>query len=260
MIIETTLFGHIDKVSEAINILREHEPDKGYYVADSGGKDSCVILALVKMAGVKHDAHHNFTTIDFPEVVYFIKREHPKTIIEYPKTPFLKNLVKNGYPRRQSRWCCRIYKERGGKNRFVITGVRGDESPKRKKRGKIEYGREKGKNFLHIIHGWSDIEVWEFIHKFNIPYPELYDRGFKRVGCMFCPFSGRKTRLLTAEKYPKHVKIWIHAFERLYQDRKDRGLHSVDRWASGEAMFWSWLKETKGQDLETIDMFKGDQL
>ena len=72
MLIENTLFGRIDKVAQAITRIKLHKPDDGYYVAFSGGKDSCVILDLVQRAGVKYDAHYNVTTVDPPELVQFI--------------------------------------------------------------------------------------------------------------------------------------------------------------------------------------------
>lgn len=72
MLIENTLFGRIDKVAQAITRIKLHKPDDGYYVAFSGGKDSCVILDLVQRAGVKYDAHYNVTTVDPTELVQFI--------------------------------------------------------------------------------------------------------------------------------------------------------------------------------------------
>lgn len=53
MLVEDTLFGTKDKVQIAMERLRAFEPNEGYYVAFSGGKDSQVIYHLCKEAGVK---------------------------------------------------------------------------------------------------------------------------------------------------------------------------------------------------------------
>ena len=134
-----------DRIARAIALLREHEPPEGYYLAFSGGKDSCVIKKLAQMAGVKFDAWYNNTTIDPPELVRFIKREHADVqwntardssgksrgnmlyrIETAPKVP----------PTRRGRWCCAEYKEGGGKGRVKVMGVRAEESPGRAGRWK----------------------------------------------------------------------------------------------------------------------------
>ena len=66
------------KISNAIGLLKAHEPPDGYYLAYSGGKDSGFILELAKMAGVKFEAWYNCVTIDPPELIHFIKRKHPE--------------------------------------------------------------------------------------------------------------------------------------------------------------------------------------
>lgn len=47
-----------DYTTEAIAFLRENEPDEGFFVGFSGGKDSIVSLELCRMAGV-HDSVKN---------------------------------------------------------------------------------------------------------------------------------------------------------------------------------------------------------
>lgn len=64
MLIENTLLGVVDKVDIAIRRLKSFEPEDGYYVAFGGGKDSIVVLDLVKRSGVKYDAHYTITSVD----------------------------------------------------------------------------------------------------------------------------------------------------------------------------------------------------
>lgn len=48
-LVEYDLFGQKrDKVQTAINRLKTFEPEEGYYVADSGGKDSTCVVKLFK--------------------------------------------------------------------------------------------------------------------------------------------------------------------------------------------------------------------
>ena len=36
---------------------------------------------------------------------------------------------------------------------------------------------------------WTDDDVWEYIHHFNLPYCKIYDMGYDRTGCVFCMFG-----------------------------------------------------------------------
>lgn len=36
---------------------------------------------------------------------------------------------------------------------------------------------------------WTDDDVWEYIHRFNLPYCKTYDMGYDRTGCVFCMFG-----------------------------------------------------------------------
>ena len=137
--LEITASGEIkDKVQKATDILKHFEPEEGYYVAFSGGKDSQCIYHLCEMAGVKFDAHYNVTSVDPPEVVRFIKRNYPDVKFEYPRDRDGKVITMwNLIPRRQmpptrlARYCCEWLKESAGKDRVTVTGVRWAESTNR---------------------------------------------------------------------------------------------------------------------------------
>ena len=192
-LIENKLFeGKYSIVDKAIERFKTFEPPEGYYLAFSGGKDSIVIERLAKMSGVKYESHYNSTGIDPPELVKFIREKYPEVKWHIPKRGFFREMVYRGFPQRQRRWCCEYLKEGGGENRVVVTGIRWAESSKRAGRKMIESCyKHIGKKYMNAIIDWKDSDVWDFIKENKMSYCELYDQGWKRLGCILCPMSGR---------------------------------------------------------------------
>lgn len=249
--------GRVDKVAIAIERIRSFCPPEGYYLAFSGGKDSICIKELAIRAGVKFDAHYSVTTIDPPEVVRFIKKFHPDVIWDRPKEHFLTALVRKGFPLRQARWCCELYKEDKGAGRTVLLGIRWAESFNRSKRKMTEQcfkGHQK--NYVNPIIDWTDEDVWEFIKGNNLPYPCLYDEGWSRVGCLFCPFTRYRTE--ETSRYPGMTRAFKIAFRKLYAKKKSEGKTSVDRWKDGDEMFDWWIsRASEGLNEDQMIMFGG---
>lgn len=152
MIHQLNIYGK-DKVETAIERLQDYAKiferqakEEGFFVAFSGGKDSVVIKKLCDLAGVKYDAHYSVTTVDPPELVRFIKREHPDVIFErhyYEKDGYcvkagqpisMLNLIPEKLmpPTRIARYCCQYLKESSGDGRLTVTGVRWAESANRR--------------------------------------------------------------------------------------------------------------------------------
>ena len=73
-----------DYVQRSIDRLKGFEPEEGYFVAFSGGKDSQCIYHLCVLAGVKFDAHYSVTSVDPPELVRFIKDKYPDVSFDIP--------------------------------------------------------------------------------------------------------------------------------------------------------------------------------
>lgn len=246
-----TLLGKLDEI--AIDRLKEFEPSEGYYVAYSGGKDSDVILDLVRRSGVKYEAHHHLTTADPPEVVWHVKTQ-PDVVIDKPELTMWQLIRKKKMPpRRQARYCCETQKEGGGSGRLVVTGIRWEESRKRAIRRMIETCfKDKTKQFLNLIIDWLDVEVWEYIRHHQISYCTLYDEGFKRLGCVLCPMTRDVERQM--KRWPKICKAWEKAVKATYQPNKKRFIFED---AEG---YWQWWLDrdapSRKQDSNQLIFFR----
>lgn len=243
------------KIKESISLIQRGErlallmqPAVGYHVAFSGGKDSQVVLELVKMSGVKFKAVYNVTTIDAPDNIYFIRKEYPEVEFFLPKRNFFQLVERNGMPTKLARYCCRILKETQAAGYTVIDGIRHQESRKRsvyKEVSRLHHGlyinnalsnmensqfRCVGGNdkvMLHPILDWSEFDIWSFIRKKGLAVNPCYaDVG--RVGCMFCPFGRKKQLQFYREKYPRyyerllrHIQKYIDTHNGMFSKAED---------------------------------------
>lgn len=207
----------------AIRRLQEHEPEDGYYLAFSGGKDSIVIYDLAVRAGVRFDPHFHQTTIDPPELIEFIRENYPEVPWTKPKRSMFKMIVQHGTPpTRIIRYCCTELKELHGTGRTVILGVRRAESARRKDRPVFgESTRREGTFFCCPIVDWKHSDVWDYIRSRNLKYCRLYDEGKTRIGCIMCPMQGPKGMQQDAERYPKFYQAYLSAFRRMLAARKN---------------------------------------
>lgn len=269
MIHQMNIYGK-DKVETAIERLRTFEPPEGYFLAFSGGKDSVVIKALADMAGVKYDAHYSVSSVDPPELVQFVKtfsdvsRDIPHDKDGNPVTMW--NLIpkKRMPPTRLARYCCTALKEQQGIGRFVITGVRWEESVRRRAtRSGLELGdtakgeRERldpdnpDQELIHIcptkaqrvinpIIDWTTKEVWEFIREYNVRYCELYDQGFTRLGCIGCPMGGGESQVKEFARYPKYRRNYLRAFKRMLSQNESVG--RACSWNTPEEVMTWWTE------------------
>ena len=246
-------------------------------VTTSGGKDSSVCVALAQRAGIPFEVMHNHTTADAPETVYFVRDifkrledEGIKCTVNKPsyggKRVSMWALIPKKLmpPTRLARYCCEILKEQGGRDRFIVTGVRWAESKNRKdgrgiyetmprdmskkvilnndnddRRRLFENCSLQAKRVCNPIVDWTDRDVWNYLDSEHIPVNQLYQCGFSRVGCIGCPMAG-KSRWREFARYPTFKAAYIRAFNAMLMERKRRGLTSS--WETAEDVFHWWME------------------
>jgi phosphoadenosine phosphosulfate reductase len=84
-----------------------------------------------------------------------------------------------------------------------ITGLRRDQWATRSNIRKLEIDHDHGGIVkLAPLADWTDEEVWDYIHANDVPYNELYDKGFKSIGCAPC------TRTVPEGEDPRSGRWW----------------------------------------------------
>ena len=207
-------------------------------------------------------------------------------------------IVKKGIPpTRLVRYCCSVFKESTEKNRVIALGVRAAESRNRQNREVFSTwgngNRNKAKYFsqehvdevfrdakeqdevwdctlvttarknktiiVNPIYEWSDAEIWDYIRDNNVEYNELYDIGYKRVGCILCPLAKKSEKQRDIIMFPSYKERYIKAFEKMLESRKQKWKNdTTGAWKDAESVFRWWIedKNIEGQmsfDFTDID-------
>lgn len=69
---------------------------------------------------------------------------------------------------------------------------------------------------------WTEQDVWEFLNDVvRVPHCLLYDEGWHRIGCIGCPMSSHKQKMIENERYPHVKRNWIKAIKAI---RNGRGI------------------------------------
>ena len=261
-----------EKIDYSVSLLRKAEklalqldPENGFYLAFSGGKDSQTLYHIAKLAGVKFKAHMSLTSIDPPAVIRFVKSNYPDVELIKPKMSIYDMaLKKHILPTMRKRWCCAEYKEAYGAGSVTLIGVRRAESVRRSKRDEFSIGASAGegksysgyfdqfsehkesevscmgngkeKILLSPILNWTDADVWGFLNGYSIEHCSLYDEGYKRIGCILCPMSNRKSKVRDIKAFPHVKKKWVATIEKLIE----AGYVGYDL-HDPEAMFRWWI-------------------
>lgn len=178
-------------------VLDEYGPDASA-VAWTGGKDSTTVLYLwreilaERAPGAPAKAISIDTGVKFPEIVAFRERIAAESNLDL-------HIVRpdvdiDDYPVAADKAsCCMDLKVAPLKNAVgklgiaaLMSGVRADEHPDRAGRAWLENRNDPPHVMVNPILHWSEMDIWAFAMDKGLPYCELYDQGYRSLGCMPC--------------------------------------------------------------------------
>lgn len=233
-----------------------------FHVAFSGGKDSAVLLDLVKKALPKGSFVVIFgdTGMEFPDT-YEVVRETKKHC-EEEGIPFYEaksHLTPDeswrlfGPPARVLRWCCSVHKstpqtlkmrEITGKLdscELAFVGVRKWESVTRSKYEVENYGKkQKGQYSYNPILEWTSAEIWLYMFANNIDISRAYKKGNSRAGCLMCPMNSGKSDYIKKCSYPEEINQFLSLI------KETSSAVNMDSYIAGGG----WLSRRNGRDIK----------
>ena len=278
------------KLEHSVELLRKSEkmalrldPENGFYLAFSGGKDSQCLYHVAKLARVRFKAHMNLTSVDPPEVIRFVKTQYPDVELIKPRMSIYEMAKKKHIlPTKRFRWCCAEFKETSGVGKVTLIGVRKAESARRAKREEIsttikgkrynetfDQWSEHEENIVACVGGkdkilvspiiyWTERDVWQFLNENGIPHCGLYDDGYTRIGCICCPMSGPRQKAKEIKRWPHVKRNWLKTIQYLKDTGYSRHPEETNEtnfiwWISGKGYKQFYADEFLQQKIEFKD-------
>jgi phosphoadenosine phosphosulfate reductase len=241
-----------------------------FHVAFSGGKDSIVLLDLVKKALPKDEFVVVFgdTQMEFPDtydVVDKVEAQCKAEGIRFYRAKSHMDVYESwkqfAPPSRVLRWCCSVHKstpqviklrEVMGKDDYsgmAFVGVRGAESARRNEYDFESNGmKQKGQRSANPILDWTSCEVWLYIFANNLVVNGAYKKGNIRAGCLLCPMSPGKADFFRYENYKGPIDDYVDI---IMSTNNHKNLSRKDCMCNG-----SWVARKNGVNITTNIQYK----
>lgn len=189
-----------EKQTESIGVLEQAYKDYENEIvyACSFGAEGVVLIDLIAM--VNEGAEVVFLDTDFHfqetyELIEKVKKRYPQLSIRMKKPDLTPEEQAEQYGdalwHRNPDLCCSIRKIEplkkalSGKKAW-ISGLRRDQSPARKNTEFVNEDPRFGLKKICPLIYWTWNDVWDYIHKNQLPYNPLHDRGYPSIGCEYC--------------------------------------------------------------------------
>jgi phosphoadenosine phosphosulfate reductase len=202
---------------EAVKYLLDQYADYNKYICHSGGKDSTVLTNIVRSVDPTIQIMFNNTSNESADTYKFIKSFDNVWIVN-PKEGFWQWIKRSNFvPSQHSRGCCAKFKHElttknldTHKEYLLFMDVRNSESKTR-----ADYTTEYRYSYYPEnwmaglpIRQWDELDIWLYIFYQNLNFNPMYRYGYKRCGCVVCPFLTHLEDALNRYWFPKTIERW----------------------------------------------------
>ena len=182
----------VEKSRDIIKEAFEKFPAQQIAVAWTGGKDSTVLLHLVRstIADPSYKVMFNDSTIEFPEVYDFVNQIHRKWELDLIWIRHLDtdldafNKAANDEEKMEIMRIAKINAINYALSRYQLkafmSGIRWDEHEARSKEKYMSIRQTHLR--IHPILHFTLEDIWDYIKTYEVPYISLYDKGYKSLG------------------------------------------------------------------------------
>lgn len=185
-----------EKVVKAKKVIKDASnkwPQNQIAVAWTGGKDSTVVLHLVREVfndQIPFKVMFNDSTLEFPEIYEFVDKYHKEWHLDLL---WVKHLPEDleAYTQAEKKEAKMEIMRLAKINAInfaiaeydiqtFIAGIRWDEHESRA--NETEFSKRSTHTRVHPILDFTIDDIWEYIKSNQVPYVHLYDQGYKSLG------------------------------------------------------------------------------
>jgi len=166
-------------------------------LATGFGAEGCVLIRMLAEIDTNARIFYLDTDLLFPETYELIKKLEANYGVHFEERRSRLSLSAQAAIYGERLWerepdvCCQLRKvdplrEMLSGLRAWITAIRREQTPARAGARVVEQDRKFELIKINPLAVWSHHDVWRYIKEHDVPYNQLYDLGYRSIGCQPC--------------------------------------------------------------------------
>jgi len=166
-------------------------------LATGFGAEGCVLIRMLAEIDTNARIFYLDTDLLFPETYELIKKLEARYGVRFEQRTSRLSLAAQAASYGERLWerepdvCCQLRKVDPLRDilsglRAWITAIRREQTPARAGARVVEQDRKFELFKINPLAVWSRHDVWRYIKEHDVPYNQLYDLGYRSIGCQPC--------------------------------------------------------------------------